>query len=225
MAAVLRRRRTGRGCLIDLSQTESGLMGSGTAALEAQMTGNPTARHGNRMHEAQWAPHGAYPCRGTDEWIAIAVQNDAQWDALAAEISDAGWTRDSRFTTAAGRKANEDELARLIGQFTRGEERYDLMHRLQRRGVPAGAVQKSIDRCERDPQLKARGYFAPLPHSEVGTWPIENFPAKFLKLPAEVGGLPGRAAPMLGEDNDYVYRDILGLQPDEIAALKEELVI
>jgi crotonobetainyl-CoA:carnitine CoA-transferase CaiB-like acyl-CoA transferase len=225
MAALLRRRRTGRGCYLDLSQTETGLMVSGTAALEAQASGKPTVRHGNRMPAAPWAPHGAYPCRGTDEWIAIAVQSDTQWEALASAIGSPEWTRDPRFKSADGRKANEDELDRLMGRFTSGEERYDLMHRLQRRGVPAGAVQKSADRCERDPQLKARGYFVPLPHGEVGTWPIENFPAKFVNLPAEVGGLPGRAAPMMGEDNDYVYRDILGLQPAEIATLKEEWVI
>ena len=86
-------------------------------------------------------------------------------------------------------------------------------------------VQKADDRCERDPQLKARGYLVPLPHSEIGTWPIEGFPAKFERLPAEVGGLPHRGAPMMGEDNDRVYRDLLGLSPEEIATLREEWVI
>jgi crotonobetainyl-CoA:carnitine CoA-transferase CaiB-like acyl-CoA transferase len=91
--------------------------------------------------------------------------------------------------------------------------------------VPAGAVQKSVDRFERDPQLRHRNYFVPLPHSEIGTWPIEGFPAKFEKMPISVGGVPGRGAPMMGEDNDYVYREILGLQEAEIAALKEDWII
>jgi crotonobetainyl-CoA:carnitine CoA-transferase CaiB-like acyl-CoA transferase len=132
LAALLRRRRTGRGCYIDLSQTEVGLMVSGTAALEAQVTGQPTERHGNRMQAADWAPHGAYPCRGIDEWIAIAIQNDDQWKALITEIGAPEWARDARFSSAAGRKANEDELDRLMAETTRNAERYELMNRLRR---------------------------------------------------------------------------------------------
>ncbi|MGH8014541.1 MAG: CaiB/BaiF CoA transferase family protein [Candidatus Binataceae bacterium] len=225
LAALLRRRRTGRGCYIDLSQTEAGLMVSGTAVLEAQLTGQPTNRHGNHMQAADWAPHGAYPCRGVDEWIAIAIQNDAQWEALVIELGAPGWTRDAHFRNAAGRKANEDELDRLTADATRNAERYDLMNRLQRRGVPAAAVQKADDRCERDPQLKSRGYFVPLPHSEIGTWNIEGFPAKFGRIPVDVGGPPHRGAPMMGEDNDAVYGNLLGLSPEEISTLREELVV
>src|SRR5260221_3296724 len=157
LAALLQRRRTGRGCYLDLSQTETGLMVSGTATLEAQLTGKPTARHGNRMQAAAWAPHGAYPCRGTDEWITIAVQTDEQWGALAAEMGAPDWARDSRFQTAAGRKASEDDLDRLLAEFTKSEDCYDLMNRLQKRGVPAGVVQTAKDRCTRDQQLQERG--------------------------------------------------------------------
>jgi crotonobetainyl-CoA:carnitine CoA-transferase CaiB-like acyl-CoA transferase len=225
LAALLQRRRTGRGCYIDASQTETGIMLSGTATLEAQVTGKPTERHGNRMQAAAWAPHGAYPCRGTDEWIAIAVQTDEQWEALVAEIGAPEWARDARFQSAVERKAYEDDLDRLLSECTKNEDRYDLMNRLQKRGVPAGVVQKSIDRCTRDPQLQERGYFVPLPQSEVGTWPIEGFPAKFQNMLVDVGGLPGRAAPCMGEDNDSVYRDLLGLTPEEIAALREDWII
>src|SRR5579863_783628 len=225
LAALLRQKRTGQGCYLDVSQTEVGLMVSGTATAEAQLTGVPTGRDGNRMRFADWAPHGAYPCRGTDAWITIAVRTDAQWQALVDEIGSPAWARDTRFALAAGRKSHEDELDRLLAEFTRGEDRYDLMDRLQKRGIAAAVVQTSADRCERDPQLKERGYFVPLPHSEIGTWPVEGYPAKFSRTPVDIGGLPQRGAPLMGEDNDYVCGDILGLQPDEIAALKEELVI
>ena len=225
LAALLRRRRTGRGCYIDLSQTEAGIMVSGTATLEAQLTGKPTDRHGNRMQAAAWAPHGAYPCRGVDEWIAIAIQDDDQWSSLVTELGAPDWARDTRFSKSDGRKANEDELDRLVAEATKSVERYDLMRRLQQRGVPAAAVQKADDRCERDEQLKARGYFVPLPHSEIGTWAIEGFPAKFDKLSADVGGLPHRGAPVMGEDNDRIYRDLLGLTAEEITALREDWII
>ncbi|MGH7839658.1 MAG: CaiB/BaiF CoA transferase family protein, partial [Candidatus Binataceae bacterium] len=204
MAALLRRRRTGEGCYIDVSQTEVGIMTSGTATLEAQLTGEHTARYGNRARHAAWAPHGAYPCRGIDEWIAIAIQNDAQWRALTAELGSPEWTKEPRFASAAGRKNHEDELDRNLAESTQNEDRYDLMDRLQRRGVPAAAIQTAADRVERDPQLKHRDYFVPLPHSEIGTWPIEGFPAKFAAMRVDVGGLPGRGGPLMGEDNDYV---------------------
>lgn len=225
MAALMQQRRTGRGCYIDLSQTEVGIMVSGTATLEAQLNGRPSRRYGNRMQYAEWAPHGAYPCRGIDEWIAIAVQSDADWEALSAEMGVPAWTQDVRFRTAVGRKANEDELDRLMAEYTRTQERYDLMQRLQARGLAAGAVQKADDRCERDPQLRTRGYFVRLPHSELGEWPIEGFPAKLSASPADVGGMPGRGAPLLGEDNDRVYGEVLKMTTDEIAALRKEGVI
>lgn len=225
LAALFRLKRTGEGCYLDISQTETGLMVSGTATLEAQLTGKATTRYGNRMHFGDWAPHGAYPCRGADQWIAIAIQNDDQWRSLVKVIGEPDWAGDDRFSNAAGRKANENELDRLMAEATKAEERYDLMNRLQRSKVPACAVQNASDRSERDPQLKHRGYFVPLPHSEMGTWPIEGFPARFSNLDADVGGPPHRGAPMMGEDNDYVYREILGLTSEQITELKEYLII
>jgi crotonobetainyl-CoA:carnitine CoA-transferase CaiB-like acyl-CoA transferase len=225
LAALMKRRRTGRGCYIDLSQTETGLMLSGTAVLEAQVTGRATGRYGNRMPFAPWAPHGAFQCSGRDEWISISIQNDQQWADLVDEMGSPAWARASRFAEASGRKAHEDELERLLSEFTQHQDRYDLMERLQRRGIPAGAVQNAADRCERDPQIKSRNYFTALPQTEIGTWPIEEFPAKTENTLLSVGGPQGRAAPLIGEDNDYVYREVLGLTPEEIAALKEDWII
>jgi crotonobetainyl-CoA:carnitine CoA-transferase CaiB-like acyl-CoA transferase len=225
MAALARQRRTGEGCYIDLSQTEVGLMTSGTATLEAQLAGAPSRRFGNRMPYADWAPHGAYRTRGDDEWITIAIQTDEQFRELAAETGMPELARDTRFANAAARKANEDELDLIVANFTISHERYDLMARLQRRAIAAGVVQKSVDRVERDPQLRARGYFVPLKHSEIGEWAIEGFPAKLSGSPAHVGGLPNRAAPTLGEDSDRVYGEILRISAAERAALKEEGVI
>jgi crotonobetainyl-CoA:carnitine CoA-transferase CaiB-like acyl-CoA transferase len=225
LAALMNRRRTGQGCYIDLSQTETGLMLSGTAILQAQATGRPTGRYGNRMPFRDWAPHGAFRCRGTDEWIAISIQSDEQWAQLVDCMGSPEWACSPRLARASGRKAAEDELERLLSELTKTRDRYELMEQLQRRGIPAAAVQNAADRCERDPQLKSRGYFTSLPQSEIGTWPVEEFPAKTENTPLSVGGLPGRAAPLLGEDNDYVYRQILGLTADEIAALREDWVI
>jgi crotonobetainyl-CoA:carnitine CoA-transferase CaiB-like acyl-CoA transferase len=225
MAALRRQRLSGIGAYIDMSQSETGLMLSGTSLIEYQMTGKPTARYGNRMPFLPWAPHGAYRCAGEDNWLAISVQSDEQWRRLVEEIGAPSWALDSAFADAAGRKANQERLDEKLNSFTVTQERYDLMSRLQARGIPAGVVQKSDDRFDRDMQLRARGYFVDLPHSEIGTWPIEGFPAKLSRSPADVGGLSGRASPKLGEDNEFVYQQIVGLTAAEMAALKEEDVI
>jgi crotonobetainyl-CoA:carnitine CoA-transferase CaiB-like acyl-CoA transferase len=225
MAALRRQRADGRGAYIDMSQTETGLMLTGTSIVEYQLTGKSTRRHGNRMPYRDWAPHGAFRCAGEDNWIAISIESDSQWQALREEMGSPAWTCGVRFTTATGRKQHEDELEAKLTEFTIKQDRYDLMNRLQARAIPAGVVQKAADRFDRDPQLKARGYFVDLPHSEIGHWPIEGFPARLSASPAYVGGLTNRAAPKLGEDNEFVYRDIFGLSTKELATLREEGVI
>jgi benzylsuccinate CoA-transferase BbsF subunit len=135
------------------------------------------------------------------------------------------WALDARFATAASRKQHEDDLDAKLNACTAARERYDLMNRLQARGIAAGVVQKAPDRFDNDPQLKARGYYVDLPHSEIGTWPVEGFPAKLSRSPANVGGATGRAAPKLGEDNDFVFGKIAGLSIAEMAALADEGVI
>jgi len=198
---------------------------TGTSLLEYQLTGKPTARYANRMPYLEWSPHGAYRCEGEDNWVAISVQSDEQWRELVNEMGSPGWSLDARFGQAAGRKANEDELDQRLTSWTVLLDRYDVMTRLQARGIPAGVVQKAPDRFDRDPQLRARGYYQDLPHSEIGTWPVEGFPARLSRSPADAGGLSGRAAPKLGEDNDYVYREVFGLTSDELESLEREDVI
>src|SRR5216684_6283886 len=225
MVAIRRQRMSGTGCYIDMSQSETGLMLSGTSIIEHQLTGKPTARYGNRMPYLDWSPHGAYRCKGEDNWIAISVQSDEQWRALVEEMGSPPWALDERFASAAGRKQNEDELDESLTTFTIGLDRYHLMNRLQARGIPAGVVQKAPDRFDLDPQLKARGYYVDLPHSEIGTWPIEGFPAKLSRSPADVGGPTARAAPKMGEDNDFVYGKLVGLSAAEMSSLADEGVI
>jgi crotonobetainyl-CoA:carnitine CoA-transferase CaiB-like acyl-CoA transferase len=225
MAALHRQRQSGIGAYIDMSQTETGLMLSGTTLLEHQLTGRPTSRYGNRMPYLDWSPHGAYRCADEDNWVAISIQSDAQWRALIEEMGSPTWALDSRFASAAGRRSNEDEIDRKLTTFTSANDRYDLMSRLELRGIPCGVVQTAADRFDRDVQLKARGYYVNLTHSEIGIWPVEGFPAKLLGSPADIGGLPERAAPKLGEDNDFIYQKVVGLSVAEMTTLREENVI
>jgi len=225
MAALRRQRDEKIGCYIDMSQAETGLMLSGTSLLEFQISGRPTTRYGNRMPYAEWVPHGAFRCKGEDNWIAISIQSEIEWRLLCEELGSPEWSRAGKFATAASRRDNQDELETLLTSRTVELDRFDLMHRLQLRGIAAGVVQKAPDRLDLDPQLKARGFYVDLPSSEIGTWPVDGFPARLSRSPAKVGGLPGRAAPKLGEDNQKIYRDLLGLSDAEISALREEKII
>src|SRR5438270_10006218 len=133
MAALRRQRQKGVGAYIDLSQTETGLMLTGTSLLEHQLTGKSTARYGNRMPYLDWSPNGAYRCRGEDNWIAISVQSDEQWRGLIEELGSPAWAHDIRFADPGGRKANEEELDRQLACCTAQQDRYELMLRLQAR--------------------------------------------------------------------------------------------
>ena len=223
--AIYYKKRTGKGQYIDGSQIEPGIFMTGTAILDYLVNDRHWKRTGNRSPYRPAAPHGAYPCAGTDRWIAIAVSNDNQWRALAAEMGNPAWSRDAGFSSLAARIVNQDELDRLVGEWTRDKEPFALQDRLQKAGVPAGVCQTSEDRVERDPQLKHLQWLIPLPNSEVGTWPIKDVPFHFANATVDQGGPIHRASPCYGEDNDYVYGELLKLSAQERADLEKEGVI
>ena len=226
IAALYYRNRTGQGQYIDQGQYEPGLFLSGTSLLDYSANGRRTRRVGNRSPYIAAAPHGIYRCAGDDCWIAIAVFDEQEWNALCRQMGNPAWCVDSRFTTLRNRLEHLEELDANIEEWTRGEERYGLMYRLQDAGVRAGVVQSPSDKFERDPQLKVRDFFVDLPHSHLGTWPhTRHVTPKFTRTPAHPGGITQRGGPCIGEDNHYVYEELLGLSPDEIAAYEERGVI
>lgn len=215
LAALMLRRRTGRGQYIDLSQQEASLYALDAALLEQTVNGVQATRQGNRHPAA--APHGVYPCLGEDRWLAIAVFTDAQWEGLGRAMGCSAWTAEPRFATFLSRKAHEDELDALVGGWTHDRDGHELMDLLQRHGVPAGIVADARDLTE-DPQLAARHHFLELPHPAIGSFPMDS-------LPYRLDGaqpVPERAGPGLGADNAYVFRDLLGLGGEEYAALEAE---
>src|SRR5580704_1662807 len=152
MSALYYRNRTGQGQYIDQGQYEPGLFLSGTAVLDFSANGRRTRRVGNRSPFLDAAPHGIYRCAGDDCWIAIAVFNDDQWRALCHQMGEPAWCADAKFSTMQNRLAHQDELDAHVEDWTRGEERYALMYRLQEAGVGAGAVQSPADKFDLDPQ-------------------------------------------------------------------------
>lgn len=217
-AALDYRRRTGKGQYIDIAQYEGGVHFIAPALLDYEVNGRTMERMGNRHSAA--CPHGVYPTQGEDRWCALSVHNDAQWAALRRLLRDQSWANDEKFGTVLGRKANEDELDRLLASWTATQEREDLMNRLQAAGVPAGAVNRMGDLYS-DPQLKARKHWWELDHAELGVHHYESAPVAFSKTPIQMK----RPAPCLGEDNEYIFKTLLGVGDEEYAALLESGVV
>ena len=212
MAALDHRRRTGEGQYVDQAQMESSLYFLAPELLDHQVSGFMPRRAGNESPTD--APHDAYPCAGTDEWCAIAVETDAQWRALRAALGDPRWATSAELDTAAGRLAKRDFIDAQLAEFTREQEPRALMERLQAAGVPAGMVQRSSDHLH-DPQLRHRRFFRPLFHPEMGEVPYEGHQFRI----AGYDNGPRMPAPCLGEHSITVLQEILGYADDELAEL------
>ena len=225
MAGLNYRARTGKGQWIDSSQVDSGIYINGTSVLEWSANGRVWQRYGNRSPYKLAAPHGAYRCRGVDRWLAIACFSEDEWSALVQAMGSPSWAADPRFATLASRVQHQDELDALVTGWTSERDEYEMMHLLQRAGVPAGVCQDAQNRVERDAQLASLEWLTEVTGTEIGTWPVKEVPVKMSATPPFMGGPIDRAAPCYGEDNVEVYGELLGMSPDEVAQLAEEGVI
>lgn len=217
-AALIRRSATGRGCYIDLSQTEALLATLTPQLMLAQLTGSQPPPAGNG-HPTR-APHGIYPAAGDGSWLSIAVEDDRQWAALASLVTGEGFAADARDATAAGRIARREALDLALAGWTRGQDRQALVRRLRDAGVPASPVQ-SIDELWADPHFAARGMTDKVELPYMGEEDLFRPPWLFSDLAPPPAG-PG---PRLGEHNDLVFSQRLGLPRSEIDTLKASGVI
>ena len=213
IAALIHRRKTGKGQYIELSQLECSVQFLAPPIMDYIINGRVLARMGNRSADA--SPHNICRCKGEGEkWCAIAVRSDEEWHQFCGVIGDAGWTRDARFATFRGRKDNEAELDILVESWTVNYTPREVMTKMQAAGVPAGAVLSGEDLVA-DPQLNHRGTHVILKHPEIGPHIYHPPPYRFSKTPHELT-MP---APCLGQHNEYVLKDILGMSDDEVADL------
>jgi benzylsuccinate CoA-transferase BbsF subunit len=218
MSALEYRLKTGKGQYIDLSQTEAMSSLMADAIIDHTLKGKTPEPAGNSSLQA--APHGVYPCLGKDRWCAIAVTTDEEWEGFKRAVGNPGWTAETRFATLTGRLQNANTLDGLVEAWTKNHSPEEVMAVLQKEGVPAGVVQNAADlAC--DPQLKERGFFIDLEHPVLGKTISDASPIHLSNDPAEYR----RAAPTRGQDNGYVYRQLLGLKDDEIERLKRDGVI
>jgi benzylsuccinate CoA-transferase BbsF subunit len=223
--AIYRRNITGKGTEIDVSAVEAGINLVGPVLLDLTVNRHTTRRPdyptGNRLEWPNAAPHGVYAAQGDDEWIAITVFDDRQWSGLVEALDRPSWTDDPRFATQDDRFAHQDVLDKHVEEWTGNRDRHEMTELLQAHGVPAGAVQNARDLNERDPQLAARGVFFEMDHPVIGMARFEGNPMQF----SETRPDNWRSAPLLGEDNAYVFRDIIGIDEDEYGELTSEGII
>jgi benzylsuccinate CoA-transferase BbsF subunit len=210
LAALERRRRTGQGAYIDISQYECGLMFLAGPLFEYHRSGKIAERAGNADPDA--APHGAYPARD-DEWIALSCWSDAEFAALCGVMGRAELAADARFATLAMRQTNAAALDAEIEKWARAQDVRAAAKNLQAAGVHAHLVSSVADLFD-DPQIAERRLWRNRPHAVFGEQAC-CFPAFDLsETPGEITG----AAPLLGEHTAKVFCELLGMSAEEYAA-------
>jgi len=215
LIALYHRARTGEGQHIDLSSVETISVLIGDALLDYIMNDRIPIRKGNR--DEIMAPHNCYPCQGEDKWVSIAIASEEEWQSFCDALGNPPWTREEPFRDAYRRWQNQDELDRLIGEWTINYTHYDVMERLQQVGV---AAIPSFDGTElfQDPHFKERGLATEVIHPKIGKRIVLAPPWKFSDTPAQIS----RRGPLLGEHNEYVFGDLLGIPKAEVAQMEEE---
>jgi crotonobetainyl-CoA:carnitine CoA-transferase CaiB-like acyl-CoA transferase len=224
LMALLHKQGTGEGQWVDMACTEAGTTLNGPALLDYTVNGRGMRRQGspnsNRNDFPGMAPHGIYPCEGNDEWLAISVRDDDDWQALGRVIG-AEWTQAERFAKQDARLAAQDELDALVAEWTKGLHKFETARKLQAAGVPAAAVQKPRERIEEDAETERLGLWPTVTHTKMGEVRVDGLPAQFSRTPWQIE----RGAPCLGEHNDEVFSRLLGLSQAEIDGLRDEGVI
>ncbi len=211
LMALRRRRRTGRGELIEVSQSENMLNHIGELLVDADRTGREHRPLGNRHH--LFAPQGCYRCRGDDAWVVLSVQDDKQWNALADAAERPDWITDPRFRSAADRRANHDELDAEIATWTESMSARDIFLRCQEAGIAAAPVLHELEALD-DPHLIDRAMFRDNGNDEIG---FHRYPGHLWRWDGP--DLAWGPIPVMGGDNEQVFKGIVGLTDEEFEDL------
>lgn len=214
LLALRRRDETGVGELVELAQAENMLSHIGEYIIDADRTGAAHGSLGNR-HRVR-APQGCYRCVGEDAWAVISVGSDQEWAGLARAAGSPAWAADTRFATVAGRHEHHDELDELISGWTSRLSDYEVFERCQAEGVPAAPVLHDVEALA-DVHLRERGMFAPNTCEDTGThdypthaWHWDGPALRFERLP------------VMGGDNEAVFKGLLGFTDREFAELEAD---
>jgi len=218
MTALRYKKRTGKGQYIDLSECETTTSLIGEPFMDYFMNGRVAGCQGN--DRVGMAPHGNYKCAGNDKWVSIAIKTEDEWKAFCKAIGSPSWTKEAKFKTLADRLQHLDELDKAVTSWTVNLGDYEATNILQKAGVAAAPV-LNIEGVFFDPHFQERGIFMNVDHPVAGGLTLYNLPWQASGL----GRKPARYAPLLGENNDYVFGELLGMGKAEIDKLVEDKVI
>jgi len=213
LAALAARRRTGQGQRIDLSQLEVGTYLVGPAYVDFLNNGREAHPVGNHDAFDDYVPNNVYRCLN-DEWLAITARDDQDWLRLCQAVGVQELLGEQRFAAVEGRRVCRTEIDAAISTWAARQDADQAMRQLQGAGVPAGKVQNMRDCTERDEQLAARQWLVEVEHKMHGRHQLDRFPAIFSDTPLE----PYTASPFFGEHNFEVYKELLGMSDEDIAA-------
>lgn len=219
LMALTIRDMTGQGNFIDLSSFEALNMEIGDQMMDYSMNGRSPKRDGNHVNYPM-APHNVYRCKGHDDWISIAVETDEEWAALCNVMGNPEWTKEDDFSTGYKRWKNQERLDKLMTEWTVDIEKHELMDLLQSAGVAAIPSFKAKDLFT-NPHILAREAVQNIHHSVLGDRKCITPPWKFSETPAKIY----RPAPLMGEDNEYVFGELLGMSTTEMKHLMDAEVI
>lgn len=221
LAALQHRRRTGQGQHVEVAQWEAMIGNLGEFVLGYGMSGTQPDAIGNR-HVSR--TQGVHPCAlaegQKDAWVAVSVGSDAEFAALTNAVGQPELVRDPRFADVVSRRHHNDELDEIVAAWTSQRTQLDAAHALQSAGVPAAPVLRIPDLMANE-HLRARGFWETVSHPVAGTWDMEGVTWRMSRTPGHIRVAP----PMYGEHNDWVLRDLLGLDDEAIAALEREGVV
>ena len=224
LLALIHRQRTGEGQWVDLACAESALALHGPALLDWTVNGRPTRREGqpdaNRNQWPPMAPHGIYPCRGDDDWVAIACRDEADW-ARFAEVLGEAWCADTMFRDLNARLSAQDVLDVRVGAWTAERRKFHVEELLREAGVPVSAVMKPEERIDLDSSTGDFGLWPTVSHTEMGDVRVDGHPVHF----SETDWRITRGGPCLGEHNEEVMTRLLGFSTEDVARLEEEGVL
>ena len=228
IGALMRRQLTGKTATMESSIFRSGALTAGPAILDYQLNHRLPQRQYNRDSSA--APHGVYRCRGEERYCAIAVGTDEEWNSFCRVLGNPAWTKSPEFATGLGRVHSQDSLDEHIGRWTIKYSAEEVMERMQEGGVPASIVSQGQD-LYASPHLKERGFYRetnyyqaergkPASQWQQGTGIGWTTPVHLSETPMEFGHYSN-----IGEDNPYVFGELLGIPAEEVDRLVAAEVI
>jgi len=211
-AALRHRARSGRGQLIEVPQIEAFMAMVAPDMLLCQMSGSTPSARGN--DHVSHAPHNSYRCAGDDRWIAIDVSSDEQWRNLCDVLGLQAVVSDPRFASQHERWEHRREVDVIVADAVAGWDRWQLFEALVTARVPAGPVQDVAD-CFHCRHLRSRNWFRRISRDDIGSFDHAGSVFSWKSTPNPFW----RGAVRLGEDNEYVYREVLGYDASKYDAL------